>query len=92
MAQVLAFRKQVKPSRKVGLSRRQPTIPLKGGEASLMELPYAEGSFRYVQCSRAKATNIQKWIYTVNKDNAGGRHYATRYNSREGLLMIWRMS
>ena len=61
-------------------------------QSSIMTLPYTEGSFRFIKCSRRKANGLQKWLYSVNKNNAGGRVYATRYNYKEGGLMVWRMS
>ena len=61
-------------------------------QSSIMTLPYTEGSFRFVQCPRKKATSIQQWLYSVNKNNAAGRVYATRYDYKRGGLMIWRMA
>ena len=59
---------------------------------AVMTLPFIEGSFRAISCSREKATAIQRWIYKVNKDNAAGRVIATRYNYHTGTLVYWRMA
>lgn len=60
-------------------------------QAHIMALPYEEGNFTFIRCSRKKATNHQKWIYGVNKENAAGRRYFTRYDAYEGILMVGRL-
>ena len=59
--------------------------------AIIESIPFEEGAFRFIQCDRKKATVIQQRLYSINHNNAGGRVYATRYNSVKGGLLVWRM-
>jgi hypothetical protein len=61
-------------------------------KGSILSLGFDLGMFQFRTATRKQATQIQHWLYGVNKENAGGRRYATRYNAEKGELMIWRMA
>lgn len=61
-------------------------------QAAILELPFEEGFFKFIPCDRKKATAIQRWLYSINKNNAAGRVYATRYNVISVGLLTWRMA
>lgn len=58
---------------------------------AVLSLPFVEGVFRIIPCSRKEATRIQHWIYDLNKNHVRGEIRATRYNVAMGHLMVWRM-
>lgn len=59
---------------------------------SIASLPFEEGYFRTIPCDRKKATYIQQRLYSINKDNVAGWVYATRYNTIQSHLLVWRMA
>lgn len=61
-------------------------------EGLIKDLPYIEDVFRIIPCSRQKASAIQRRLYALNKDNAAGIVYATRYNYQKNHLLMWRMA
>jgi hypothetical protein len=75
-----------------GPTKRQPKVAVEETiQQSITSIPFVEGAFRFIRCDRKKATSIQKYCYTLNKDNMAGWHFATRYDYKGGGLIVYRM-
>lgn len=87
MEKIEARRQDRKAKRKAA-----PAAPATSTQLIVMNLPLHMDTFERISCSREKATWHQKNLYRINKDNAAGRVYASRYNYSAGELLIWRMA
>lgn len=87
MEKIEARRQERKANRKTAKTEAATSTQL-----IVMNLPLHMDTFTRISCSREKATWHQRNLYSINRDNAAGRHYATRYDWKQGELLVWRMA